>query len=70
MPLWAEKDGASHSIVISNSENINAELLIYDNIEYTFHMSKFAERLLQAIPGLEVCKTIIESYTRNKKNEW
>ena len=56
--------------MISNSENINAELLIYDNIEYTFHMSKFAERLLQAIPGLEVCKTIIESYTRNKKNEW
>ena len=33
-------------------------------------MSKFAERLLQAIPGLEVWKTIIESYTRNKKNEW
>ena len=66
----SRKKGASHSFVISNSENINAELLIYDNIEYTFHMSKFAERLLQAIPGLEVCKTIIESYTWNKKNEW
>ena len=40
----SRKKGASHSFVISNSENINAELLIYDNIEYTSQMSKFAER--------------------------
>ena len=41
------------SFEVAELEGLYAELLDFDNIPYTSHVSRFADRLVSEIPGLE-----------------